>query len=177
LALCIRGHGVFAPADDATFAMPDDTHRAGDCVRTVCASRAVALRIAAGPPEVRTVPASIRNEGDNRYRVDVSGMLRKSEMDNAQAALAREMARVGKARLLFVLDRFEGWEKGADWGDMRFYEAHGENIERIAIVGEETWRDDAMMFALAGLRKAPTRYFLPADLDRAHAWLTQAQDS
>jgi hypothetical protein len=126
---------------------------------------------------VLTVPASIRSEEGNRYRVDVSGMLRKSEMEKAQATLAQEIARVGKVRMLFVLDRFEGWEKGADWGDLRFYEAHGQNIERIAIVGEEKWRDDALMFALAGLRKAPTRYFLPAELDRARAWLAQARDS
>ena len=123
------------------------------------------------------MPVSVRNEEGNRYRVDVSGVLRKGEMEQAQVTLAQEMARVGNVRLLFVLDRFEGWERGADWGDLRFYEAHGQNIERIAIVGEEKWRDDALMFALAGLRTAPTRYFLPAELDRAHAWLAQPRDS
>lgn len=122
-----------------------------------------------------TVPATVGSEGGNRYRVDVSGMLRKSEMEKAQATLVQEMAHAGKVRLLFVLDQFKGWEKGPDWGDMRFYETHGQKVERIAIVGEERWRDDALMFALADLRKSPTRYFLPAEIDGARAWL--AQDS
>jgi hypothetical protein len=123
------------------------------------------------------VPATIRSEGGNRYRVDVSGTLRKSEMEKAQATLVQEIARVGKVRMLFVLDQFKGWEKGPDWGDMRFYDTYGQHIERIAIVAEERWRDDALMFALADLRKAPTRFFLPTEIDRARAWLTQTQDS
>lgn len=123
------------------------------------------------------MPATIRSEGGNRYRVNVSGTLRKSEMEKVQATLVQEIARVGKVRLLFVLEQFKGWEKGTDWGDMRFYETYGESIERIAIVAEERWREDALMFALAGLRRAPTRFFPPAEIDRARAWLTQAQDS
>ena len=121
------------------------------------------------------MPATVHSEGGNRYRVDVSGLLRKSEMDKAQATLVQEMAHVGRVRLLFVLDQFKGWEKGPGWGDMRFYETHGQNVERIAIVGEERWRDDALLFALADLRKSPTRYFLPAEIDGARIWL--AQDS
>jgi hypothetical protein len=119
------------------------------------------------------VPATLKPDGGNRYRVDVTGTIARSELEKVQSSLAGEMARVGKVRLLFVLDRFKGWEKGANWGDMTFYDQHGEEIERIAIVGEERWRDDALMFALADLRKAPTRYFLPAELDGARTWLAQ----
>jgi SpoIIAA-like len=119
------------------------------------------------------VPATLKSDGDNRYRVDVGGTLARSELAKVQDAIAGEIAQVGKVRLLFVLDRFKGWEKGADWGDMTFYDQQGMNIERIAIVGEEQWRDDALMFALAGLRKAPTRYFLPSEIDGACVWLAQ----
>ena len=120
------------------------------------------------------MPATIRPDGANCYRVVVTGLVTKSELEKVQATTAQEIARIGKVRLLFVLNRFEGWEKGADWGDLKFYDRHGDNIERIAIVGEEKWRDDALMFALADLRKAPTRYFLPADLDGARTWLAQS---
>ena len=123
------------------------------------------------------MPATIRSEGGNRYRVDVSGILRKSEMEKAQAMIVQEIARVGNVRMVFVLDQFKGWEKGPDWGDMRFYETYGEHIERIAIVGEEKWRDDALMFALAGLRKAPTRFFPPAEVERARVWLAEPRET
>jgi len=120
------------------------------------------------------MPTTFRPESANHYRIDVSGLVQKSELENVQGAIAQEIARIGKVRLLFVLDQFKGWEKSSDWGDMDFYETHGQDIERIAIVGEEKWRDDALMFALADLRKAPTRYFLPAEFEQARTWLAQA---
>ena len=119
------------------------------------------------------MPATLKPEEGNSYRVDVAGTLARREMEKLQSALDGEIARVGKVRLLFVLDRFKGWEKSAEWGDMTFYDQHGANIERIAIVGEENWRDDALVFALAGLRQAPTRYFLPSEIDGARIWLAQ----
>ena len=118
--------------------------------------------------------ATIRPDGANCYRVDVTGLVSRSELEKVQAAAAQEIARVGKVRLLFVLDQFKGWEKSSHWGDMDFYETRGQDIERIAIVGEEKWRDDALMFALADLRKAPTRFFLPAEFEQARTWLVQA---
>ena len=129
--------------------------------------------MAAGSLLENNVPATLKPDEGNRYRVDVTGTIARSEMEKVQSALAAEIARVGKVRLLFVLDRFNGWEKGADWSDMTFYDQHGENIERIAIVGDEKWRDDALMFALADLRKAPTRYFLASEIDGARTWLAQ----
>ena len=132
-------------------------------------------RMAPDPTEQQqTMPATFRPESANHYRIDVSGLVQKSELENVQGAIAQEIARIGKVRLLFVLDQFKGWQKGQGWGDMDFYEKHGQDIERIAIVGEEKWRDDALMFALADLRKAPTRYFLPAEFEQARTWLAQA---
>ena len=118
------------------------------------------------------MPATFQHEGGSLFRVTASGILRKSELEKVQAAAAPEIARTGKIRLLFVLDGFQGWERGTDWGDMGFYEKHGHNIERIAVVGEEKWREDALMFSLADLRKEPVRYFLPAEGEQARAWLS-----
>lgn len=118
------------------------------------------------------MPATFQPEGGSLFRVTASGILRKSELEKVQAAAAQEIARAGRIRLLFVLDGFKGWERGADWGDMRFYEQHGHNVERIAVVGEEKWREDALLFSLADLRKEPVRYFLPAEIEQAHAWLS-----
>jgi len=56
---------------------------------------------------------------------------------------------------------------------MSFLSEHGDDISRMAIVGEERWRDDALMFVAKGLRATGIEYFTPADLDRARAWLNQ----
>ena len=117
------------------------------------------------------MPATLEHEGDDVYRVKASGTLRKSELDAVQGTVAPALAR-GKVRLLIVLEHFDGWERGADWNDVRFYERHGQNVERIAIVGDEKWRADAQVFLLAGLRAAPVRFFTADELEQARGWLS-----
>jgi hypothetical protein len=119
------------------------------------------------------MPASIQHESGNLFRVRISGVLRQAELKDVQAVAAQEIVRVGKIKLLFVLDAFEGWERDADWGDLAFYAAHDKDIEKIAIVGEEKWRDHGLAFAGAGIRKAAVQFFPPAESARARAWLLQ----
>jgi hypothetical protein len=115
----------------------------------------------------------MHHEHDNVYRLDVRGTLKKTEMDQAQAALVDAMKRTGRVRLLFVLVDFEGWERSSAWNDLTFYVTYGDRIERIAIVGPERWRGEAMMFAAADLRSAPVEYFSSEGApEAARAWLT-----
>ena len=65
----------------------------------------------------------------------------------------------------------------ADWNDLAFYVKNGDAIERIAIVGDERWRDLMMMFASADLRRAPVEFFPERDLERARAWLCSGSTS
>ncbi len=118
------------------------------------------------------MPATLKHEGTSVYRLTVSGVLRKSEAEKIQSVAAQEIARAGKVRLLFILEGFQGWERGADWGDLHFYETYGQNVERIAVVCEEKWREQALMFLLADMRKAPVRHFQPTETDQARAWLS-----
>ena len=119
------------------------------------------------------MPITLEHEQGNIYRLDVSGRLSKAEFDRCQESLATEIGRIGPVKLLFVLSQFEGWEQNANWGDLSFYASHGDLIERIAIVGEEQWRDLAVMFAAADLRKAPVRYFAGDAEAQARDWLVQ----
>ena len=93
------------------------------------------------------MPISLEPEGDNVFRVEVRGMLRQTEFEQCQQRLTSEMAPTGSARLLFVLDGFEGWEPQDRWDDISFYVKYGDRIERIAIVGPERWRRETLMFA------------------------------
>jgi len=118
------------------------------------------------------MPIAMHHESDNTYRLDISGMLSRAEFRVCEAELTSELDRVGSAKLLCVLNAFEGWEKHADWNNLAFYVKHGAAIERIAIVGDERWRDLTMMFASADLRKAPVEFFPEHDMARARAWLS-----
>ena len=117
------------------------------------------------------MPMSLHHERDNIYRVEVSGELKHSDFDRVQALLVTEMDRIGSIRLLFILKEFEGWEANPKWGDLTFYVKHGDTIERIAIVGDDRWRGEALMFASADLRRAPVEYFSETALAEARAWL------
>jgi hypothetical protein len=115
---------------------------------------------------------SMQHEGDNVYRLEVSGLMRKADVERCERELTDEMRRISHVKLLFVLKDFEGWERHADWNDLTFYMKHGDAIERIAIVGDSRWRSDALMFAAAGLRRAPVKFFPEDDLASARVWLS-----
>ncbi len=118
------------------------------------------------------MPMTVHHEHGNVYRVEIRGILRTSEFAQCQGVLVQQMRRVGEVRLLFVLEDFDGWEPHEDWRDLSFYVEHGDRIERIAIVGDERWRSEALMFASADLRKAPVEFFSRDDVVRARAWLS-----
>jgi len=107
----------------------------------------------------------------NVFRMDISGTLSRSEVENCEAQLAQEMERGGTVRLLVVLESFNGWSTGDQWNDLGFYVKHGHAIERIAIVGDEEWRSLALMFANADLRAAPVEFFPRGGIGIARAWL------
>jgi hypothetical protein len=118
------------------------------------------------------MPIALHHESGNTFRLDITGMLRRDEFGRCEAELASELKRVGSARLLCVLKEFDGWESDENWSNLSFFIKHGDAIERIAIVGEERWRDLSMMFASADLRKAPVEFFPAPEMLRARAWLS-----
>jgi len=120
------------------------------------------------------MPAVINRERDNIYRLDVSGVLSKADLDRSQEFLLADMSQagLGSVRLLVILDDFRGWDPQSNWSDLTFFVRRGDRIERIALVGDGRWRDQALMFAAADLRRAPVEFFERASLDDARKWLS-----
>ena len=119
------------------------------------------------------MPLKTTPESGGIYRLDVSGLLSKADFERSQVTIAGAIARSGPIKLLVVLDRFGGWAPDDDWGGMNFYMTEGDAIQRIAIVGDERWRDEMLMFAVADLRKAPVEYFPESEIKYARAWLSR----
>ena len=118
------------------------------------------------------MPIELLPETHNIYRLTISGTLRRSDLARCEEELAKEIERNGHVKLLCVLTSFEGWERTEDWNNMSFYLSHGDEIERIAIVGDEKWRSEALMFAAADLRKAPVEFFGEHLMAEARRWLS-----
>jgi hypothetical protein len=119
--------------------------------------------------EDQAMPVEVRQEGRRLLAGVIRGVLRKSELDAFQKAAADVIRRETTISCLIVLDGFEGWEHGADWGDVTFMERHDEALEKIAIVGPSEQEDDVMIFAAAPMRAGRVRYF--SSESEARVWL------
>jgi hypothetical protein len=113
---------------------------------------------------------SLRHERDNIYRVEISGTLGEREFAELQQAAEAEIQRAGTIRLLIVLSHFNGWAPGR-WQNLTFYMKHGNDVERIAIIGDERWRAETLMFAGADLRQGSVAFFSPPYRSEAAVWL------
>lgn len=120
------------------------------------------------------MPATIQYEPDNLCLLRISGVLQRAELGAGQDYLARKIDAGSKPRLLVILETFEGWERGADWSDLDFMFSHGDEIVKIAIVGEPRWEPQALAFAGAGFRRASVKFFPIDQQAQGRAWLEEA---
>ncbi len=111
-----------------------------------------------------------QEKGDVRI-VRIAGLLKKSEWDAALAAEARQWEPATRVKMLVIVENFKGWERGADWGDLTFFETHGDQIDKIAIVADPKLEMELLMFAGAGFRRAPVKFFPANQRAQARAWL------
>jgi SpoIIAA-like len=114
----------------------------------------------------------IEIDGD-LIRVCIRGVMRLSDQDAVQRAAQRLIEEGRKPRLLVTAENFSGWEKGEGWGDIGFLSLYGNEIAKIAIVGEERWREQAFLFSGKGLRTTAIEFFAPSSLPHAEKWVRE----
>lgn len=116
---------------------------------------------------------TLEHQSDNIYQLQVAGELTKSDLDSVQSDFAQNLADAGSIKVLVLLENFTGWERDATWDDGGFFYQHGDAIEKIAIVGDPRWAAETLVFAGAGLRKAPVKFFPAGDESDAGTWLAE----
>ena len=117
------------------------------------------------------MPVNWEHEAADLLVARVNGKLAKPEISEFQVAVEPILQASGNTRFLVILENFEGWEAGKGWEDTDFADANDQFLSRFAIVGDEQWRDKALMFSLAGLRPVEIQYFSAGDEAAARAWL------
>lgn len=120
------------------------------------------------------MPITWEQESAGTLTARVSGKLTQSEMQACQTAITPIIQAHGKMCLLIVLEKFEGWAASRGWEDTSFADANDDYLSRLAFVGDEKWRDQALMFALAGLRPVEIQYFTSDQEAAARKWLAGA---
>jgi hypothetical protein len=120
--------------------------------------------------------AEIAKESGHVLTMKVTGTLSQAELAGMQTAAASVIRGGGKWRILVLTENFEGWERGGTWHEFSVMD-HDASIERMAIVGEPRWEEMTLLFASAGMRPFPIRYFEHAQMSDARLWLdAQEQD-
>jgi len=120
------------------------------------------------------VPAEGHLETPDLAVIEVSGKLTYDEFASVQATPQDEDAfRDQKLNLLILMKDFEGWQQSGEWGSLKFVDRSNAILRRIAVVGEERWRDSMEMFLLKGLRPFEIEHFDPDEESLARVWLAQ----
>ncbi|MGZ9262924.1 MAG: STAS/SEC14 domain-containing protein [Candidatus Binatia bacterium] len=104
-------------------------------------------------------------------QLNVRGMFKKADYDRIIEIAKEAIEREGKVDALVILEAFEGWERRKDWGDVSFMMGQGRHIEKMAIVGDGKWQDDALAFTAKGFRATAIEYFTGSRLSEARTWL------
>ena len=118
------------------------------------------------------MPVEIIDTAGKLLQLKVRGMLTKADHDRIIQIAKETIERQGKVHALIILEAFEGWDRRGDWGDVSFMSEQGQHIEKMAIVGDEKWQDDAVAFTAKGFRATVIEFFTPSRLNEARTWLS-----
>ena len=105
------------------------------------------------------MPVEIIDASRKSLEIRIRGMLKKADHKRIIQIAKEAIAREEKVGALIMLEGFEGWERHEDWGDVGFMMEEGQHIEKMAIVGDEKWRDDALAFTAKGFRPTAIEFF------------------
>ena len=117
------------------------------------------------------MPCDIVGKGEGLLTVKISGLLKRAELARAEKVAIEGMGQACMQKFLIIIENFQGWDKKDNWEDVSFQSQYDSEIEKIAIVGEKRWQEQAEVFAGKGLRSVDIRYFTPSEAVAARAWL------
>lgn len=106
------------------------------------------------------------------YIVRMSGIFMEQDRRKVENFGRTTIDRSGKVKVLILAEGFLGWAKEGNWGDLTFMHEYAPYIEKIAVVADEQWRDEMLIYLGAGLRKAAVKFFPQGQENKAREWLT-----
>ena len=104
-------------------------------------------------------------------RLRLSGLLTSADMTTLQKLALQLISQGKRPRLLAILDNFQGWSRHDDWNEIEFLKEHGDDVTRMAVVGDDKWKDDIYLFVGKGFRTTEIEFFSSAALEQAEKWV------
>lgn len=110
----------------------------------------------------------LRDEG-NLIAVRLSGKLYDADYTQFEPVIFAA-AEKGKLHLLVEMTDLQGWDRHALWDDIQLDARLGENIERLAFIGNKEWQT-WMARICKPFTRAMIEYFEANDAADAWAWV------
>lgn len=110
-------------------------------------------------------------ESNNLVVLHITGILGKDEHEEMLIEIESVIQKTGQISILALARDFEGWEKTEGWEDTSVSDRIDPLLSKLAIVGDEKWRDLATLFTLKGMRPVSIEYFSENQEDAARMWL------
>jgi len=104
--------------------------------------------------------------------IKISGQASVENYEKTQSLILSTLESYQDIRILIILDDFKGWSKEAKWERILFMQDHEDKVQKIAIVGDEKWKDEVFMFSGKPFRKTEIEFFPENQLDQAKQWLS-----
>ena len=114
---------------------------------------------------------SFNKESEDFLLIHVTGILKYSDQEEIERLGRIHIDRSMRVKILVIATQFSGWGKGGDWGDLRFMHEYDPYIEKIAVVGDEKWKEQVLMYLGAGMRQASVAFFPSSQGQDARDWL------
>jgi hypothetical protein len=102
------------------------------------------------------------------YALEAS--LTEEDVEKMQTEMSVAMDQHGPLHLLVKLDGLQDIEPSAVWQDLKMTPEYLQDVERVAVVGDERWHEWATKLSDAF---ADARFFAPDGLADALAWIEQ----
>jgi hypothetical protein len=103
--------------------------------------------------------------------IRLTGLMQIADQEALQALACDLIEQGKKVKVLAIAENFQGWERKDDWGDVGFLMEHGDDIVKMAIVGDERWKEEAFLFVGKGLRRTEIEFFPSDARSEAECWL------
>lgn len=115
---------------------------------------------------------SWNQEESGLLSIRTSGKLGLYDMLGVELEIEPLIASQHDLHALIILENFQGWEENKDWGNPNFLPGENWNhFSKLAVVGDEKWHDNVMLFLLASVVPTKIRYFPTGKEMEARIWL------
>lgn len=118
------------------------------------------------------MPFELIKKQEQEIWMKIGDQVSVEDYQQLQSMILSSLATYNDCRMGIILDDFKGWSKDNRWDDLLFMQEHQDKVQKIAIVGDEKWKDNVFMFSGKPFRTTEIEFFPENQLDQAKQWLS-----